>query len=56
MNAEILHQDIQTLLEFFAKNCYRASESKSSESYFVSISMKLRKLPSHDYHALLPLH
>lgn len=38
MNAEILHQDIQTLLEFFAKNCYRASDSKSSsESFFVSI-------------------
>lgn len=37
MNADILHQDIQTLLEFFAKNCYRASDSKSSESFFVSI-------------------
>lgn len=37
MNAEILHQDIQTLLEFFAKNNYRATDSKSSESFYVSI-------------------
>lgn len=36
MNVDILHQDVQTLLEFFAKNCYRASDS-SSESFFVSI-------------------
>lgn len=37
MNAEILHQDIQTLLEYFSKNSYRASDSKSSDSFFVSI-------------------
>lgn len=37
MNADILHQDIQTLLEFFAKNCYRASDSKNLESFFVNI-------------------
>jgi hypothetical protein len=56
MNAEILHQDIQTLLEFFAKNCYRASDSKSSESYFVSISPKLRKLSSHDRRKMFARH
>lgn len=32
MNTEILHQDIQTLLEFFAKNNYRADCS----NFFVS--------------------
>lgn len=45
MNAEILHQDIQTLLEFFSKNSYRAD---TSESYFVSKFLKLRKLLSHE--------
>lgn len=33
MNVEILHQDIQTLLEFFAKNCYRAA---ASSEFYVS--------------------
>lgn len=39
MNSEILHQDIQTLLEYFSKNSYRASDSKNSDSFFVSISI-----------------
>lgn len=36
-STEILHQDIQTLLEFFSKNCYRASDSKNSEPFYVNI-------------------
>lgn len=43
MNVDILHQDVQTLLEFFAKNCYKASDS-SSESFFVSISHNCAKI------------
>lgn len=48
MNAEILHQDIQTLLEFFSKNCYRASDSKNSETFYVSNRAKLCNISSHE--------
>lgn len=34
MNPEILHQDIQTLLEFFSKNSYRVSTPAEIVSYF----------------------
>jgi hypothetical protein len=37
MNVDILNQDVQTLLEFFAKNCYRA-DLASKESFYVSIA------------------
>ncbi|CRL04025.1 CLUMA_CG017142, isoform B [Clunio marinus] len=49
MNAEILHQDIQTLLEFFAKNCYRASDSNSESSFGNDVMQKCSVLMKLDY-------
>lgn len=41
MNADILMQDVQNLLEKFSRNLYRAADSKNTDSFFVNIHIYL---------------
>ncbi|KAL7028294.1 hypothetical protein ACKWTF_005791 [Chironomus riparius] len=44
MNADILHQDIQNLLELFAKNCYKANDNSTNGNDVMQKCLVLMKI------------